>query len=60
MCLLKRLTPTPFKPSGFFLQDAAAVVNWCVVAQGDNLFWPLKNTVVGCGSPVIPERALRL
>ncbi|WP_323165243.1 hypothetical protein [Pseudomonas atacamensis] len=49
-----------FKPSGFFLQDAAAVVNWCVVTQRDNLFWPLKNTVVGCGSPVIPERALRL
>jgi hypothetical protein len=60
MCPPKCPTQTPFKPGGFFLQDAAAGVNWCVVAQRDNLFWPLKNTVVGCGSPVIPERALRL
>ncbi|MFJ2320176.1 hypothetical protein [Pseudomonas sp. NPDC087817] len=40
---------------GFFLQVAAAVVNWCAVGQGDNLLWPLKKTVVGCGSPLERE-----
>jgi hypothetical protein len=40
---------------GFFLQDAAALVNWCAVGEGDNFLWPLKKAVVGCGSPLGKE-----
>jgi hypothetical protein len=53
MCRPKRLTQTPFNPRGFFLQVAAAVMNWWGWRGRDSLLGLLKKTVVGCGSPVV-------
>ncbi len=34
---------TPFKFLGYFLQRAAALVNWWLGLNADNLFGPLQN-----------------